>query len=89
MRARARSAGEEPADARHPPAISLAREPAIPVRQTPDLARDPNVQRNVGYLADYDWVFDLQVFAEQMESAWRAGAGLSKRDLCFAARRHA
>lgn len=37
--------------------------------KTPDLARDPNVQRNVGYLADYGWVFDLQVFADQMDSA--------------------
>ncbi len=35
----------------------------------PDLCQDPNVQRNVGYLADYGWVFDLQVFAGQMESA--------------------
>lgn len=37
--------------------------------QRADLGSDPNVQRNVGYLADYGWVFDLQVFAGQMESA--------------------
>lgn len=36
---------------------------------TPDLCRNPTVQRNVGYLADYGFVFDLQVFAPQMEGA--------------------
>ena len=35
----------------------------------PDLARDPVVQRNVAHLADHDWVFELQVFAEQMPEA--------------------
>jgi len=35
----------------------------------PDLARDPKLQTNVGYLADYGWSFDLQVFAGQMEGA--------------------
>jgi len=35
----------------------------------PDLARDPKLQRNVAYLADYGWTFDLQVFAGQMEGA--------------------
>jgi len=35
----------------------------------PDLARDQTLQRNVGYLADYGWSFDLQVFAAQMEAA--------------------
>ncbi len=35
----------------------------------PDLARDPKMQRNVGYLADYGWTFDLQVFSGQMEGA--------------------
>ncbi len=35
----------------------------------PDLARDPTLQRNVAYLADYGWTFDLQVFAGQMEGA--------------------
>ncbi|MDB5525514.1 MAG: amidohydrolase [Rhizobium sp.] len=34
-----------------------------------DLARDPNVIRNVGHLADYGWSFDLQVFAPQMRGA--------------------
>ncbi len=37
--------------------------------KTPDLARDPNVQKNVARLADYGWVFDLQVFTGQMDSA--------------------
>jgi predicted TIM-barrel fold metal-dependent hydrolase len=36
---------------------------------TPDLCRDPTVQRNIARLADYGWSFDLQVFAGQMESA--------------------
>jgi predicted TIM-barrel fold metal-dependent hydrolase len=35
----------------------------------PDLARDPTLQKNVAYLADYGWSFDLQVFAGQMEGA--------------------
>lgn len=34
-----------------------------------DLCRDPVVQKNVGRLADYDLVFDLQVFADQMAGA--------------------
>jgi predicted TIM-barrel fold metal-dependent hydrolase len=37
----------------------------------PDLPADPLVQRNVASLADYDWSFDLQVFAPQMEDAAR------------------
>lgn len=35
----------------------------------PDLALDPILQRNVARLADYDLVFDLQVFAGQMAGA--------------------
>jgi predicted TIM-barrel fold metal-dependent hydrolase len=35
----------------------------------PDLARDPKLQKNVARLADYNWTFDLQVFAAQMEGA--------------------
>ena len=35
----------------------------------PDLALDPVLQRNVARLADYDLVFDLQVFAGQMAGA--------------------
>lgn len=35
----------------------------------PDLARDPVLQRNVAWLADYGWSFDLQVFAGQMAGA--------------------
>ena len=34
-----------------------------------DLATDATVQRNIGYLADYGWSFDLQVFAGQMAGA--------------------
>ena len=37
--------------------------------QSPDLARDPILQRNVARLADYGWSFDLQVFAGQMAGA--------------------
>jgi predicted TIM-barrel fold metal-dependent hydrolase len=37
----------------------------------PDLCDDPVIQRNVAYLADYDFSFDLQVFASQMASAAR------------------
>jgi predicted TIM-barrel fold metal-dependent hydrolase len=36
---------------------------------SPDLARDPKVQRNIARLADYGWSFDLQVFARQMSGA--------------------
>jgi predicted TIM-barrel fold metal-dependent hydrolase len=35
----------------------------------PDLASNPTLQRNVARLADYDWTFDLQVFAGQMDGA--------------------
>ena len=35
----------------------------------PDLALDPVLQRNVARLAEYDLVFDLQVFAGQMAGA--------------------
>jgi hypothetical protein len=38
----------------------------------PDLARNPTLQRNVANLVDYNWSFDLQVFAGQ-----RDGAGTS------------
>ena len=34
-----------------------------------DLARTPALQKNVAYLADYNWSFDLQVFAGQMQGA--------------------
>lgn len=36
---------------------------------SPELCRNPNVQRNINHLADYGLAFDLQVFAGQMESA--------------------
>ncbi|MEM7547066.1 MAG: amidohydrolase family protein [Pseudomonadota bacterium] len=35
----------------------------------PDLCRSKTVQRNIAWLADYGWSFDLQVFASQMEGA--------------------
>lgn len=35
----------------------------------PDLARDPDIQQNIGYLADYGFAFDLQVFPAQMRGA--------------------
>jgi predicted TIM-barrel fold metal-dependent hydrolase len=43
--------------------------PAYRFAPHPDLARDGVVQRNVACLADYGYVFDLQVFASQMEGA--------------------
>jgi predicted TIM-barrel fold metal-dependent hydrolase len=42
--------------------------------QRPDLPADRRVQKNIGYLKDYDWTFDLQVFPSQMECA----AGLAE-----------
>ncbi|NWG24748.1 MAG: amidohydrolase family protein [Pseudorhodoplanes sp.] len=36
---------------------------------SPDLCRDPLLQRNVARLKDYGLVFDLQVFAPQMQGA--------------------
>ncbi len=44
----------------------------------PDLPVDPLLQRNVAYLADYDWVFDLQVFANQMTDAANLAAACPK-----------
>jgi predicted TIM-barrel fold metal-dependent hydrolase len=35
----------------------------------PDLCNDEKIRRNVARLADYDWSFDLQVFAPQMADA--------------------
>ena len=43
--------------------------PAWRFAARPDLVRDPAVLRNVAHLADYDWVFELQVFAGQMPAA--------------------
>ncbi len=39
-----------------------------------DLCADPTLRRNIARLADYDWVFELQVFAPQMGDA----AGLAE-----------
>ena len=43
--------------------------PQYQFASSPDLARDPTLQKNVAHLADYGWTFDLQVFAGQMEGA--------------------
>jgi predicted TIM-barrel fold metal-dependent hydrolase len=45
------------------------REPSYRFAARPDLARDPGVQRNVARLADYGWLFELQVFAGQIPAA--------------------
>jgi predicted TIM-barrel fold metal-dependent hydrolase len=37
--------------------------------KSPDLARRPELHRNVGHLAGYDWSFDLQIFPEQTDGA--------------------
>ena len=55
----------------------------------PDLARDPKLQTNVGYLADYGWSFDLQVFAGQMEGAAELAASCAEGHLHPSACRHA
>jgi predicted TIM-barrel fold metal-dependent hydrolase len=34
-----------------------------------DLVADSTIRRNIGYLVDYQWSFDLQVFAKQMADA--------------------
>ncbi|WP_315720833.1 MULTISPECIES: amidohydrolase family protein [unclassified Bradyrhizobium] len=36
---------------------------------SPDLCSDPKIRSNIARLADYDWSFDLQVFAPQMAGA--------------------
>jgi predicted TIM-barrel fold metal-dependent hydrolase len=40
----------------------------------PDLCADPRIRRNIAWLAEYGWSFDLQVFAKQMTDA----AGLAE-----------
>lgn len=35
----------------------------------PDLCLNATLQRNIDYLADYDWIFELQVFSPQMAGA--------------------
>jgi predicted TIM-barrel fold metal-dependent hydrolase len=45
-------------------AVAAVSDPAIP-REVLEFA----AEKNVGYLADYGWSFDLQVFAGQMQSA--------------------
>jgi predicted TIM-barrel fold metal-dependent hydrolase len=36
---------------------------------SPDLAGNPTLRRNVAHLSDYGWTFDLQAFADQMQGA--------------------
>lgn len=61
--------------ARHPRVRGIRQQlhwhenPAYRFASLPDLCLDPTVQRNVGFLADYGWAFDLQVFAGQMAGA--------------------
>ncbi|WP_102110522.1 amidohydrolase family protein [Oceaniglobus roseus] len=43
--------------------------PAYRFAASPDLCTDATVQKNIAYLGDYGWTFDLQVFAPQMEGA--------------------
>jgi len=35
----------------------------------PDIANDPVFQKNIAYLSDYNWCFDLQVFPSQVSAA--------------------
>ena len=44
----------------------------------PDLATDSKIQRNIAYLSDYGWSFDLQVFAPQMAGAAELAAACPK-----------
>ena len=43
--------------------------PAYRFARDPDLCLSKTVQANIARLADYDWTFDLQVFASQMKGA--------------------
>ncbi len=49
--------------------IHWHRNPLYRFASRPDIATDPTFQRNIVHLADYDWSFELQVFAPQMEGA--------------------
>lgn len=48
--------------------------PMYAFAKVPDLALDERVQRNIAHLADYQWSFDLQVFAAQMHGATKLAA---------------
>lgn len=48
---------------------------------SPNLAGDPQIQRNICHLADYGWSFDLQVFPQQMAGA--VGLAESCPDVSF------
>jgi predicted TIM-barrel fold metal-dependent hydrolase len=52
--------------------------PQYQFASSPDLARDPTLQKNVAHLADYSRTFDLQVFAGQMEGAAELAASAPK-----------
>ena len=45
------------------------KKPQYRFASVPDLAAQPLFQKNVGYLTEYDWCFDLQVFPAQVNSA--------------------
>lgn len=48
--------------------------PMYAFAKVPDLALDERVQRNIAHLSDYQWSFDLQVFAAQMHGATKLAA---------------
>jgi len=48
--------------------------PAYRFASAPDLALNETIQRNIGYLIDYGWCFELQVFPAQMQSAAKLAA---------------
>lgn len=52
--------------------------PAYRFAARPDLPADATVQRNVACLADYGWIFELQVFAPQMDDAASLAAACPK-----------
>lgn len=45
------------------------KDPLFRFASSADLARSKTLQKNVAYLSDYGWSFDLQVFDEQMPGA--------------------
>jgi len=42
----------------------------------PDICDDPTFRRNLSRIAEHDWLFELQIFAPQMESGARLAAAL-------------
>ncbi|GAA3090189.1 amidohydrolase family protein [Nonomuraea salmonea] len=59
-----------PAGAGRAAAAALARAARVPLRRRPpDRMKDPVFRKNVGALAGLGWLFELQVFPEQMADA--------------------